>query len=242
MIDEERLSEVVLKDVSVRLVEPNIYSVYPPGEMPGSYDRFGAATIYDLVACNRFYNWLMWGYSTKDYTTLWKNAFAPSSEGWALDIACGSLAFTAKLYANYSKRPVVLLDRSLHLLRKGKSRLAKRNGKVPANMLFLHADAFQLPFKAESFSTIISLNLLHCLDNVRTVLKELKRVLTADGTVALTTLVVSGTRWSDRYLSMLARSGAVVARTVEDLLSIFDDLDMSVKHRIEGNLGFINYR
>ena len=73
-------------------------------------------------------------------------------------------------------------------------------------------------------------------------LKELKRVLTADGTVALTTLVVSGTRWSDRYLSMLARSGAVVARTVEDLLSIFDDLDMSVKHRIEGNLAFINYR
>jgi len=230
------------KDVPLRLVEPDIYSVYSPGEMPGSYDRFGASTIYDLVACNGFYNWLMWGYSIKDYTTLCENALSSSSEGWVLDMACGSLAFSAKLYANYSKRPVVLLDQSLHLLRKGKSRLVKRTGKMPANMIFLHANALQMPFKGESFSTIISLNLLHCLDDIKTVLKELKRVLTADGTAALTTLVMSTTRWSDSYLSMLARSGAVVARSADHLLSTFDDLDMSVKHQIRGNLAFITYR
>ncbi|MBW2034285.1 MAG: class I SAM-dependent methyltransferase [Deltaproteobacteria bacterium] len=230
MINAQILSAIIFKDVSLWLVEPNIYSVYSPGEMPGAYDSFGVSTIYDLVACNRLYNWV----------TLCENALASSSEGWVLDIACGSLAFTAKFYANYSERPVVLLDQSLKLLRKGKSRLMKRNGKVPANMVFLHADALQLPFKGEIFRTIISLNLLHCLDDVKTVLKELKRVLTADGTAALTTLV-RNKRWSDSYLNMLARSGVVVPRSPGHLLSAFDDLDMPVKHQIKGNLAFINY-
>jgi len=242
MIDEEKLSEVISKDVTLRRIEPGMYSIYTPGETPGAYDSFGASTIYDAVACNRFYNRLMWGYSIKDYTVLCENALSSSPAGWVLDIACGSLAFTAKLYADYSKRPVVFLDQSLHLLRKGKSRLVTRKGKVPANMVFLHADALQLPFRAESFSTVISLNLLHCLDDVKTVLKELKRVLTADGTAALTTLVMSRTRWSNRYLQLLAGTGAVVPRGVEQLMSTFADINMPVKHQIKGNLAFITCR
>lgn len=238
MID---LSEIISEDVRLRLVEPDIYSVYPPGQMPGAYDSFGASTIYDLVACNRLYNRLMWGYSTSGYTVLCENALASTSEGLVLDIACGSLAFTANLYADYSSRPVVLLDQSLHLLRKGKYRLLKRIGSIPANLVFLHADALQLPFRPKHFTTVISLNLLHCLADVKTALKELKRVLTADGTAALTTLVLSGTRWSDRYLRMLAGSGAVVLRRADQLLSVFDDLGMSVEHQIKGNLAFINY-
>jgi hypothetical protein len=87
MIAAQILSAIISKDVNLWLVEPNIYSIYSPGEMPGSYDSFGASTIYDLVACNRLYNWLMWGYSVKDYTTLCENALASSSEGWVLDIA-----------------------------------------------------------------------------------------------------------------------------------------------------------
>lgn len=183
----------------------------------------------------------MWGYSVKDYTTLCENALASSSEGTVLDIACGSLAFTARLYAGYSERPVVFLDQSLNLLRKGKSRLMKRHGKVPGNMAFLHANALRLPFRAEAFSAVISLNLLHCLDDVTTVLKELKRVLTPDGTAALTTLVLSTTRWGDSYLNILARRGLVVPRGVDSLLSTFDDLGMPVKHEIKGNLALINY-
>jgi ubiquinone/menaquinone biosynthesis C-methylase UbiE len=190
---------------------------------------------------NWFYNWLMWGYSVRDYISLCESALASSSEGWVLDIACGSLAFTANFYANYSHRPVVLLDQSLKLLRKAKSRLMKQSGKMPANMFFLHADALQLPFKTEIFSAIISLNLLHCLDDVKTVLKEMKRVLAVDGKVVLTTLVMSN-RWSDNYLNMLARSGAIVPRSPVHLLSAFNEIDMPVKHQIKGNLAFIKYR
>ena len=75
--------------------------------------RLGASTIYDVVACNWFYNRLMWGYSIKDYSTLCKDTLDSSSEGWALDLACGSLAFTAEVYSNCSNRPVVFLDQSL---------------------------------------------------------------------------------------------------------------------------------
>jgi hypothetical protein len=130
MSDPRILLEIISEDVSLNLVEPDIYSVYSIGDSPGSYDSIGASTIYDTVACNRFYNWLMWGYSIKDYATLCGDTLDSSSEGWVLDLACGSLAFTAEIYANCSNRPIVFLDQSLKLLRKGKSRLEKLKGNL----------------------------------------------------------------------------------------------------------------
>ena len=62
MIDAAKLSEVMLPDVSLRLVEPHLYSPYAPGEQSNSYDHKGALSFYDRVACNRFYNRLVWGY------------------------------------------------------------------------------------------------------------------------------------------------------------------------------------
>ena len=234
------LSEIISEDVNLNLVEPDVYSVYSIGDSPGSYDSIGASTIYDMVACNRFYNRLMWGYSIKNYATLCEDSLASSSEGWVLDLACGSLAFTAEIYANCSNRPVVFLDQSLNLLRKGKSRLEKLKGKIPGNMFFLHADALQSPFKTNIFHTVISLNLLHCLDDIKSVLGEIKRVLIVDGNSALTTLIQSN-RWSNRYLNMLAGSGALVSRSSVDLLSAFDDIEMKVTYKVKGNLAFIKY-
>jgi ubiquinone/menaquinone biosynthesis C-methylase UbiE len=240
MADLNILPEIISENVSLNLVEPHIYSVYSIGESPGSYDAVGASAIYDLVACNRFYNRLMWGYSTKDYSTLCKSSLATSSEGWILDLACGSLAFTAGIYANCSNRPVVFLDQSLKLLRKGKSRLEKLKGKISKNTFFLHADALQLPFKENSFRTVISLNLLHCLDDVKTVLQEMKRVITDGGNSAITTLVQSN-RWSNRYLNMLAESGALISRSQDELLTAFNDMKMQITHKIIGNLAVIKY-
>jgi SAM-dependent methyltransferase len=234
------LSEIISENVSLSLLEPDIYSVYSIGDLPGSYDSIGASTIYDMVACNRFYNWLMWGYSIKDYTSLCENSIASSSEGWILDLACGSLAFTAEMYANYSNRPVVFLDQSLKLLRKGKSRLVNLKGNISENMFFLHADALQLPFKANIFHTVISLNLLHCINDVKSALNGIKRVLTDGGNAAITTLVQSN-RWSNRYLNMLAGAGALISRSPDELLSIFNDMEMQVTYKIRGNLAFFKY-
>jgi len=234
------LSEIISEDVNLNLVEPDIYSVYPIGDSPGAYDSIGASTIYDMVACNRFYNRLMWGYSIKDYAILCEDSLSSSHEGWVLDLACGSLAFTAKVYANCSNRPVVFLDQSLKLLRKGKFRLEQLKGNIPENMFFLHADALQLPFKANIFHTVISLNLLHCIDDIITALKEIKRVLIDGGNSAITTLVQSS-RWSNRYLNMLAGSGALISRNPDELLSAFNEMEMQVTHKVKGNLAFIKY-
>ncbi len=238
MWPSKKLSEIISDDVTLNLVEPNIYSVYLLGDRLAAYDKFGAATIYDVVACNHYYNWLMWGYSTKDYATFCKEAFAASSDGWVLDLACGSLAFTSGIYANCTNRPIVFLDQSLKLLRKGKSRIEKLRGNIPENIFFLHADALQLPFKAKIFHTVISLNLLHCFDNVKTVLSEIQRVLKEGGNSAITTLVQSS-RWSTRYLNMLAGSGALISRSADELLSVFNEMGIQATHRLIGNLAFI---
>jgi SAM-dependent methyltransferase len=240
MSDLHTLSEIILEDVGLTFVEKDIYSVYSIGDSPGAYDSIGASVIYNRVACNRFYNWLMWGYSIKEYATLCEDRLASSSEGWVLDLACGSLAFTAEIYANCSNRPVVFLDQSLKLLRKAKSRIEKLKGSISENIFFLHADALQLTFKDNIFDTVISLNFLHCTDDVNAALKEMKRVLTDGGNSAITTLV-KGNRWSNRYLDMLAGSGALISRNFDELLSAFNDMEMQVTHKIQGNLAFIKY-
>ena len=240
MIDAARLSEILLPDVNLRLVEPHLYSPYAPGEQTNSYDDKGALSFYDKVACNRVYNRLVWGYSTSDYHSLCREALNSSTEGWVLDAGCGALAFTANTYAGYDARPVIFLDQSITLLRLAKERIAQLTGGVPDNVVFLHGDVLQLPFRPKSFGTIICLNLLHVLPDVKGVVQELRRVLLDEGTIAFTTLIENN-RLADRYLHMWARAGEVVPRTASQLLAIFEKLGMPITYRIRGNMAFITY-
>jgi ubiquinone/menaquinone biosynthesis C-methylase UbiE len=241
-MDENRLAEILAEGVTLRQVEPRIYSVLAPAEASGSYDNvFG--TFYDRVACSRLYNRLVWGYSTADYHTLCRDALESSTEGWVLDAGCGSLAFTAKTYAGYSRRPVVLLDRSVKLLKMAKSRLTEKSGRIPDNMVFLHADALDLPFLADRFDTVICLNLLHVFndDNAGKMLAELRRAMRPGGEVFLTTLV-ENQRLADRYLHMWANAGELVPRNVTQLLSLLATAGLRAEHRIRGNLAFVQCR
>ena len=239
MIDEKRLSALISKDVSLRLVEPHIYSVYPDGENTNSYDKMG--TFYDLVLCNRFYNRLIWGYSIAEYASLTRDALE-SKNGWVLDAGCGSLAFTAKTYANYSNRPIVLLDQSTKLLRLARARMVRLNGSVPGNMVFLHGNVLDLPFKPKGFRTIVSLNLLHMFEpeDIRRMLLELRNALANKGTISFTTLVKND-RLADRYINMLHKAGELYPRNIAQLLNVFDELSMPVKHQVKGNMAFIYY-
>ena len=236
MIDEARLSEIISTNVTIRLIEPHIYSVSSSDENINSYDKMGS--IYDSVACNRFYNRLVWGYWTSNYHSLCENALNSSKSGWVLDAGCGSLAFTAKTYVNYSQRPIILLDQSIVMLKMAKTRLIRLNGEVPANMLFMHGDALKLPFKPKSFNTIISMNLLHVFEDVTKVIAGVKNVLQDKGTMAFSTLVLND-RFADKYLHMLAKTGEVVPRNVTQLLEAFNGLDVPIKYSIRGNLCFI---
>lgn len=236
-IGESYLSELVHKSVSLKLIEPQIYSVFQDIEIANPYDtKFGY--IYDWVACNPLYNHLIWGYSITKFASLAHAALMSSKKGYVLDLGCGSLAFTAKTYIQYSDCPVVLLDQSLKMLRIAKSRLTKLNGKVPDNMVFLHADALQLPFQPNSFNTIISLNLLHCLDDIKKLLIGLKNVLSDNGKMYFTTLV-KGNRAADRYLKALANAGKLVSRNIDQIRAVFEELHMPIRYDLFGNMAFI---
>jgi ubiquinone/menaquinone biosynthesis C-methylase UbiE len=238
-IGEIALSKLISNNISLKLIESQIYSVLQDIEAANLYDtRFGY--IYDWVACNPLYNHLIWGYSINKFASLTHEALTSSKNGCVLDLGCGSLAFTAKTYIQYSDRPVVLIDQSLKMLRLAKSRLMKLNGKVPNNMVFLHADALQLPLQQKSFKTIISLNLLHCLGDTKKLFIGLKNVLQDNGKIYFTTLV-KGNRFADRYLKALAEGGKLVSRSIEEHQAVFNQLGMSIKYNINGNMAFIYY-
>lgn len=229
---------MLLENTTLRSVEPNIYSVLPNNESDNEYDtQFGL--IYDWVACNPIYNRIIWGYSVKMFPQIANDALRSTMEGNVLDLGCGSLAFTAKAYSQYSQRPVVLVDQSLKMLRMAKSRLIKQNGKVPDNLVFLHSDALQLPFQENAFTTIISENLLHCLSDTSILLNQLKPILSKNGKLYFTTLVKNN-RFADKYLGALADSGKLISRTVADHKKIFEQFGLSAKYETIGNLLVIN--
>ncbi|MCF8052817.1 MAG: class I SAM-dependent methyltransferase [Desulfobacterales bacterium] len=221
-------------EVTLRSVEPNIFSVLPTDESGNEYDsKFGF--VYDLIACNPIYNRLIWGYSIKIFQEIADEALRSSFEGYVLDLACGSLAFTAKIYGQRTDRPAVLVDQSLKMLRMAKSRLMKQNGNVPENLVFLHSDALHLPFQKNTFTTIISENLLHCLHDTGPLLKQLQDVITRKGRIYFTTLIRNH-RWADKYLEGLASSGKLISRAVNDHTEKFQKFDFAVTYETVGNL------
>ncbi len=230
-------STVLMEDTTLRVVEPHIYSVLPDNETGSEYDtKFG--TLYDRVACSTIYNRLVWGYSVEIFSKIAQGALRSTQQGNVLDLGCGSLAFTAETYSRFTERPVVLVDQSLQMLRIAKSRLEKTNGAIPGNMVFLHADALALPFRPQSFTTILSENLLHCLPDTNFLLNQLKIFLSIKARMFFTTLV-KGNRVADGYLEALAKRGKLIVRTMGDHQKVFDKIGMSVTYDIRGNLASI---
>jgi SAM-dependent methyltransferase len=239
MIENEQLSSLISKNFNLRLVEPHIYSVYSEGENTNTYDRMGS--FYDAVLCNPVYNRLVWGYSVTEYVSLTCDVL-DTTEGWILDAGCGTLAFTAKTYATYSKQPIVLLDQSIKQLQLAKARMIRLKGSIPENMVFLHGNVLELPFNPEMFQAIVSLNVIHVLEprDLERMLLELRNALAANCTISFTTLVKND-RLADRYIDLLDKSGEVYARNMAQLLNVFNGLSMPIQYDVKGSLALINY-
>lgn len=233
-INENDLSSLLLENITLRLVEPHIYSILPDNESGNEYDtKFGF--IYDWVACNPIYNRLIWGYSVNIFQKVANDALESAPKGKVLDLGCGSLAFTAKTYSQYTHRPLILVDQSIKMLRMGKSKLIKLNGKVPENIVFLHCDALRLPFQENAIATILSENLLHCLSDTNVLLKQLKTIISGSGKMYFTTLVKNN-RFADKYLEALADSGKLISRPVSDHKGIFGQIGLSATFETMGNI------
>lgn len=235
------ISELLLPGVALHSVEPHIFSVYPDSKPIHVYDQ--AVDFYDRVIGNSIYNRIFWGYSVSEFTDFIRMALASVGSGRVLDAGCGSLVFTAEPYSAYRDRPVVMLDQSIEMLRAAKSRLAKLCTGIPPNIVFLQGDILDLPFQPQSFITVVSMSVLHVLDDGRAMLGELTRVWDeADGNLAVTSLVL-GRAIGDRYLRFLRKKeGVADPRTAGEVVAFFSEMGLPTDHYVRGNMMFIHSR
>ncbi len=235
------IRSLILEDRPLREVEPGLFSVYGRNERPGTYDQAGKAAFYDRVMCNPVYNRIMWGYGVGEYHDLIRPVLDSPDKGWVLDAACGSLAFTETLYSSCRDRPVVLLDQSLDLLQKAKARLTQGREGLPPNLFLLHADALDLPFRPGSVAGLISLNLLHCLEDAAAAIREWGRVLVPGGNLAATTLI-RGRFLGNLYLGALSRTEHMFSRDREELAGMLREAGLAAGISLKGNLALIRCR
>ena len=64
------------------------------------------------------------------------------------------------------------------------ARLTKGRDGMPLNLVLLHGDAMELPFEPGCAADLISLNLLHCLGDIKAVVGQWKKVLAPGGGLA----------------------------------------------------------
>lgn len=204
-----------------------------PVEDPGSpYDR--RAALYDRVVGTAIYNRMFWGTSPASYAAF-AAAAVHASDGPLLDVGCGSAVFTADAYRN-ARRPIVLVDRSLGMLTQAAQRISSPD---PAQVAFMQADLFDLPFRSGSFTTVACHGVLHLFEDPVGVLHALRAQLAAGSSLYASALVAE-TAVGRRYLTVLHRAGEVAVPRHEYELAaatrtVFSDVEI---HR-EGCMAFI---
>lgn len=231
------LSGVLADGRTLRLVEDDIYSVLPDHSRAHHYDK--RAAPYDLVVSARVYNLVMWGTSPSDYIDFARQALTSSSAGIFLDAGCGSMLFTATEYVK-SKRQIIAVDESLAMLRRARQRLIKLCGHVPEHVGLVQTDLNDLPFHPNSFTSVLCLNVLHQISDAAALISSLNLLLTSDGDLYLTSLVLNKCFVGDRYLNALHAAGEFVRpRSKDDLKQILDaTLSREVNYRVKGNMAF----
>ena len=231
------LTPLVKNGVVLREVEDAIFSVLPAQQAAHPYDN--KVVFYDALIGNRFYNRLVWGNWPDNYRAFCRGGLATCRDGLVLDVGCGSLVFTAPVYAGYRDRPVVLLDRSLGMLRKAKERLIDRVGAVPDNFVLMQGDALDLPFHDAAFSTVFSFGMLHIFENLEDFAGELLRVKSYQGGFYATCLAaING--FSRKYLNALQQAGEVgIVCDDGELQRRLSVIDQGLRITTTGNMAYV---
>lgn len=230
------MQEQVLKNIKLEEIDAGIFSCLSHDHRVSDYDN--KVNAYDLVVGNRFYNRIMWGNWPSQYEKFCKQALNSNKEGVFLDVGCGSLVFTANAYAQAENKLIVLLDRSIGMLQKGKKRIMKRCGKIPKNIIFLQADAFDLPFQNNTFDTVASFGVLHVFEERLKFLAEMERVKNTSGKVFFSSLVGDNTL-GRKYLNLLKKKGIVATpHTSTSLKELLHSTSLTYQLNTIGNMAY----
>lgn len=100
-----------------------------------------------------------------------------------LDLGCGPGILTQQLKNRYPKAKVIALDLSHAMLLQAQSKQTWRK-----KWSSLMADATRLPFKSNSFDLVFSNQMIHWVDSIGGLFKEINRVIRAEGVFLFSTL------------------------------------------------------
>lgn len=227
----------ILQNVKPVEISEGIFSVLHESRQQSGYDS--KVLTYDAIAGNRFYNKLFWGNWPSCYQKFCEHGLNQSIDKPVLDVGCGSLVFTANAYAKSDNQLIVLLDRSLGMLKRARERLSKINGSVPNNIIFLQGDAFDLPFADNTFGSVMSHGLLHMFEQKKGILDELERVKESNGSISVSSLV-SNIGVGRKYLSLLEKSGQTAKNLTSDSLSnLLNTRSLDYILYTQGNIAYI---
>ena len=188
------------------------------------YDR--RAALYDRFVRSPLYNRLFWSTSPDDYSAFARRALA-DGDGPLLDVAGGSAAATAPLYAE-TNRPIVLSDRSRGMLEVAATRIA-RNGTLPAGLRLVQTDIFAHQFAPASFDTVLCMGFMHIAPDPRALLDALLALVAPRKRVYFSSLVAE-TFIGRRTMNVLARAGEIATpRTAKTLQALLGEVELEVK-------------
>jgi len=230
------LQDFVKPGIPLREAAPNVYSVFEPGDDGAAYDSKAAA--YDRAVSSNLYLRLAWGVTRAAFAGFINDAFN-SRDGLILDLAAGTSVDAVHSYVK-TDRPVIVLDLSLAMLVKGVERLQTLTGQVPANVMFLQADAKDLPIADERVSTLLSHGGFHLFSSIDQIMREWRRVLMQDGGFFVTSIVRE--RWlGNQLLKALHAAGEVSApRTALEVAGLLSKgMNTEVRHQVKGNFVFV---
>jgi ubiquinone/menaquinone biosynthesis C-methylase UbiE len=175
---------------------------------------------YDAVIGRSLYNRLVWGTWSSRYAQAARRALALADAAPLLDCGCGTLCFTANAYRQAPLERLVLLDRSVGMLRRGRRRLPQGR--------FLQGDALDPPFVDQVFGTTMAWGMVHLFGSASPLLDQLRRVTRSGGQVFITVLVRSRRLPANRMLQSLHARGESAApetaTTVRDAFASHFDL------------------
>lgn len=228
------LDSVLRPEFKADQVDPNIWSVLPAAEREAPYDRMARA--YDWLIGNSLYNKLVWGNWSKLYRDAASDAVRSApEEGPILDCGCGSLIFTSAAYAPNHLERMILLDRSLGMMRRGSNRVRSAT--------FVQGDALALPFVDASFGLTLSWGLAHIFGSASGLFAELRRVTKPGGKVIVSMLVLADRSPGDSVLAQLHKRGEIaLPERMDQVRTAFAEHFAIETDVLKGNMAFLTGR
>lgn len=144
-----------------------------------------------------------------------------------LDVGCSTAIYARALKQAEPEATVVALDFSEQMLEEARFKAEADQ----TDLLFLKADAWEMPFFAKSFDGLMMGGTLNELTDEYKVLYECRRILKEDGILFMMHLILSNT-WYGRLFQESAEWSGIKFRSVEESNSLFEQAGFHVDEQI----------